>query len=71
MDTPITKPATNPIIQPIIDDLKGSQPPLPDPGPAKPPKLAPPATPTKPRPPAELDQDPGSGYNADHTYPQD
>ena len=28
-------------------------------------------TPPKPAPkPAELDQDPGGGYNPDHTYPQ-
>ena len=28
------------------------------------------SAPPKPPKPAELDQDPGGGYNPDHTYPQ-
>ena len=54
------------IIQPIMDDLKGQtrlpaedEVGAPDPsGPGHPPQ------------PAELDQDPGGGYNPDGTYPQ-
>lgn len=62
-------PPEESIIQPIIDDLKGTPPkthfPAEDevgapnpPGPGHPPQ------------PAELDQDPGGGYNPDGTYPQ-
>jgi hypothetical protein len=59
------------IIQPIIDDLKGKNPTqqptedetAPPRGPLHPPQ---PASPQ----PAELDQDPGGGYNPDGTYPQ-
>lgn len=59
------------IIQPIIDDLKGKNPTQqptedeagPPRGPLHPPQPAPPQ-------PAELDQDPGGGYNADGTHPQ-
>jgi hypothetical protein len=54
------------IIQPIIDDLKGHTPPeLP-----KEDLVAPPRGPLHPPQPAELDQDPGGGYNPDGTYPQ-
>jgi hypothetical protein len=59
------------VVQPIIDDLKGQNPTqqpaddevAPPRGPLHPPQ------PTAPQP-AELDQDPGGGYNTDHTYPQ-
>jgi hypothetical protein len=54
------------IIQPIIDDLKGlptTQQPSED-------EVAPPRGPLHPPQPAELDQDPGGGYNPDGTYPQ-
>ncbi len=54
------------IIQPIMDDLKG-QTILP----AEDEVGAPdPAGPGHPPQPAELDQDPGGGYNPDGTYPQ-
>lgn len=50
-----------PIVQPMIDEIKERQKPKePD---AKPPQEG-------PLKPAELDQDPGGGYNADHTFPQ-
>lgn len=54
------------IIEPIIDDLKGrNKPQVPQT------ELgAPPRGPLHPPPPAELDQDPGGGYNPDGTYPQ-
>jgi hypothetical protein len=61
---PATKSAS--IIQPIIDDLKGANP-------TEPPKedlVAPPRGPSHPPQPAELNQDPGGGYNPDGTYPQ-
>jgi hypothetical protein len=54
------------IIDPIIDDLKGKtkpELPLAD-------EVAPPRGPLHPPQPAELDQDPGGGYNPDGTYPQ-
>lgn len=59
-----TEPAS--IIQPIIDDLKGKNPtrqPTED-------EVAPLRGPLHPPQPAELDQDPGAGYNPDGTYPQ-
>jgi hypothetical protein len=57
---PIAKPEPQkgPIVQPIIDEL------TPKPGPPLP---APQQTPPKP---AELDQDPGGGFNPNHTVPQ-
>lgn len=65
---PIVQP---PIVQPMIDELKGMQKPKEDPlaspkGPGHPPQ--PSGDPAEE--PAELDQDPGGGYNPDHTYPQ-
>jgi len=51
------------IIQPMIDELKTPQP-------ASPVNEAPPRGPLHPPQPAELDQDPGGGYNPDHTIPQ-
>lgn len=53
-----------PIVQPIIDELKQ---PRQD---KKEEEKAPPVGPVHPPQPAELDQDPGGGYNPDHTYPQ-
>ena len=47
-----------PVIKPIIDDLKKVHQPKPAPAPKVPPK------------PAEQDQDAGGGYNRDHTDPQ-
>ncbi|HTW64960.1 MAG TPA: hypothetical protein VME17_10110 [Bryobacteraceae bacterium] len=59
------EPETPPsIIQPMIDELKGT---------TRFPKedeVAPPRGPVHPPQPAELDQDPGGGYNPDGTYPQ-
>jgi hypothetical protein len=70
---PHPEPAPQPesILQPIMDDLKGTtttQRPTEDEvapprGPLHPPQPAPPQ-------PAELDQDSGGGYNPDGTYPQ-
>jgi hypothetical protein len=75
---PHSEPATEPesILKPIMDDLKGTtttQRPTEDEvapprGPLHPPQPAPPQ-PAPPQP-AELDQDPGGGYNPDGTYPQ-
>ena len=54
------------IIQPIIDDLKGTtSTELPEED-----LVAPPRGPLHPPQPAELDQDSGGGYNPDGTYPQ-
>ena len=66
-----TEPATGTdrapsIIQPIIDDLKGKT--LPG-CPLKTKSRHPAARCIHPQP-AELDQDPGGGYNPDGTYPQ-
>jgi hypothetical protein len=47
------------IVQPLIDEVVNPQP--------KESKKTPPQNPPKP---AEEDQDPGGGYNPDHTYPQ-
>ena len=55
------KPDFPSITEPIMDDLRRTHPPAPIPSPVP---LE------KPLPPAELDQDSGSGYNPDHTYPQ-
>ena len=65
---PHPEPATEgeSILQPIMDDLKGktsTQLPTDD-------EVAPPRGPLHPPQPAELDQDPGSGYNPDGTDPQ-
>lgn len=49
-----------PIVQPLIDELKKIHQQAP---------VAPSQKMTRPGP-AELDQDAGGGYNADHTYPQ-
>ena len=49
-----------PITQPIVDELGGS----------KQPKKQANIPPQDPPKPAELDQDPGGGFNNDHTYPQ-
>lgn len=55
MKKPIEPPS---IIQPIVDELKKLHERPPAPAPVGPPK------------PSELDQDPGGGFNADHTVPQ-
>lgn len=56
------KNIVQPIVQPMIDEMKERQ--KPKPGKTKPvPFEAPPEA-------AELDQDPGGGYNPDHTVPQ-
>jgi hypothetical protein len=50
------------VVKPIIDELTGQP---------RPPDSVPGGVPKAPKPqPAELDQDPGGGYNPDHTYPQ-
>ena len=46
------------IVKPMIDELKGTKPPKP-------------TKPAEPEQPAEQDQDPGGGYNPDHTIPQE
>jgi hypothetical protein len=64
-ETP-NEPQTPSIIQPIIDDLKGkAKPELPIPD-----EEAPPRGPLHSPQPAELDQDPGGGYNPDGTISQ-
>lgn len=50
-----------PIVQPLIDEIKERQKPK-EPT-AQPPKEG-------PLKPSELDQDAGGGYNANHTFPQ-
>jgi hypothetical protein len=52
------EPVVLPIVKPIIDDLVASHK-------APAPEILP-----HPPKPAELDQDAGGGYNANHTYPQ-
>ena len=51
-----------PIVQPMVDEVTGLQKPK-EPVTNPPPFQAPPKS-------AELDQDPGGGFNPDHTYPQ-
>ena len=51
-------------VQSMVDELKGEH------HPKKPDEKAPPVGPVHPPQPAELDQDPGGGYNPDHTIPQ-
>ncbi len=46
------------IIRPIVDEIKKNHEPQP------------PSPPEPPLQPAELDQDPGGGYNTNRTYPQ-
>jgi len=58
------QPQTSPgIVQPMIDELTR-------PKDAQDTPKAPPRGPVHPPQPAEQDQDPGSGYNPDHTIPQ-
>ena len=66
----IPKPAQKSIIQPIIDDLNRKNDLKKKPSTHFPAEneVAPP-NPCEPQP-AELDQDPGGGYNPDGTYPQ-
>ena len=61
---PIVQP---PIVQPMIDELRGRQKPKED---TKAPPQGPVHPPQPAEEPAELDQDPGGGYNPNHTYPQ-
>jgi hypothetical protein len=58
-----TLPVSPGIVQPLIDELTKPRDP-------QPPPPAPPQGPVHPPQPAELDQDPGGGYNPDHTIPQ-
>jgi len=51
------------IVQPMIDELRHPKEPPENP-------KAPPRGPVHPPEPAEQDQDPGGGYNQDHTIPQ-
>ena len=60
-DKHINNPILQPIVQPMIDEIKEQQKP-------KVPTVQPPQE--GPLAPAELDQDPGGGYNPNHTYPQ-
>jgi hypothetical protein len=55
----------NPITGPIIEDLKRSHE-----APKEPPPTPTSVAPLSPPESAELDQDAGGGYNADHTIPQ-
>lgn len=55
-------------VQPLIDEVTESQ--KPKESDAKPPQAPPQTPPQEPPQPAELDQDPGGGFNPDHTYPQ-
>jgi hypothetical protein len=52
------------IVQPLVDELKGEH------NPKKPDEKAPPVGPVHPPKSAELAQDPGGGYNANHVFPQ-
>jgi hypothetical protein len=53
-----------PIVQPMVDEMtKPSKAPQAD-------EKAPPVGPLTPPKSAELDQDPGGGYNANHVIPQ-
>ena len=69
-DAPQEHPKADPardaasILKPIMDGLKGTTE-LPSAD-----EVAPPRGPLHPPQPAELDQDPGGGYNPDGTYPQ-
>jgi hypothetical protein len=69
-DAPQKHPKADPardaasILKPIMDGLKGTTE-LPSAD-----EVAPPRGPLHPPEPAELDQDPGGGYNPDGTYPQ-
>jgi hypothetical protein len=69
-DAPQEHPKADPardaasILKPIMDGLKGTTE-LPSAD-----EVAPPRGPLHPPEPAELDQDPGGGYNPDGTYPQ-
>jgi hypothetical protein len=68
-ETPPSDPIAQPeqrksIVQPMIDELKGTTPPPTGD------ETAPPRGPLHPPQPAELDQDSGGGYNPDGTYPQ-
>jgi hypothetical protein len=69
-DAPQEDPKADPardaasILKPIMDGLKGTTE-LPSAD-----EVAPPRGPLHPPQPAELDQDPGGGYNPDGTYPQ-
>ncbi len=57
-------PEQNPaIVQPMIDELR-----FPKDAPEAP--KGPPRGPVHPPEPSEQDQDPGGGYNPDHTIPQ-
>ena len=63
---PAPAPQHESIMQPIMDDLKGrltTQLPVDS-------ESAPVRGPVHPPQPAELDQDPGGGYNANRTNPQ-
>ena len=53
-----------PIVKPIVDELKEPH------KTRKPEEKAPPVGPIHPPQSAELDQDPGGGYNRDGTIPQ-
>jgi hypothetical protein len=61
VEPPVVPPS---VVQPIIDDLK--KPHKTEPTDEK----APPVGPVHPPKSAELDQDPGGGYNANHVIPQ-
>ncbi len=65
-ELPPSDPTAEPesILKPLLEGLTGTtQPPTED-------EVAPPRGPLHPPQPAELDQDPGGGYNPDGTYPQ-
>ena len=60
---PEQQPQSHGLVQPMIDELLQR----PQPADIEPPD---PSGPGHPPQPAELDQDPGGGYNPDGTYPQ-
>jgi len=68
--SPVVEPPVVPpsVVQPIIDDFKRTH--KIEPPPAPPPEQAPPVGTLTPPKSAELDQDPGGGYNANHVIPQ-
>jgi hypothetical protein len=68
--SPVVEPPVVPpsVVQPIIDDFKRTH--KIEPPPAPPVEQGPPVGPLTPPKSAELDQDRGGGYNANHVIPQ-
>ena len=67
-ERPIMPGIPQPIVQPMIEELKDQQRPKTIEPSAD--AEAPPRGPVHPPQPAELDQDPGGEFNTSHVYPQ-